>query len=334
MSKTVVVTGAGAGVGRAIVRAFADRGCNVGLLSRDAQRLAAAAEEVRARGVRACMVPTDVADADAVEAAAETIERELGPIDVWVNDAMVTIFAPVHEITPTEFRRQTEVTYLGTVYGTMAALRRMRARRQGTIVQVGSALSYRAIPLQSAYCGAKFAIRGFTDSLRCELLHERLPIHLCMVQLPAMNTPQFDWAMTRMPRKAQPVPPIYQPEVAAEAVVFAAFNKRREIWLGKSSWKAILANKIAPGLLDHVLAAEGYSKQMRAVPTPPDPPANLFDAVPGHQAAHGSFDAEARPSSGTMWFTRNRNTLLAGASLLGLVLMRPRRSSCSRSDGR
>ena len=325
MTKTVVVTGAGAGVGRAIARAFADHGCDVGLLSRDADRLTQAADEVRARGVRACPVPTDVANPDAVETAAETIERELGPIDVWVNDAMVTIFSPFHEITPTEFRRQTEVTYLGTVYGTMAALRRMRARRQGAIVQVGSALSYRAIPLQSAYCGAKFAIRGFTDSLRCELLHDGLPIHLCMVQLPAMNTPQFDWAMTRMPRKAQPVPPIYQPEVAADAVVFAAFNKRREIWLGASSWKAIVANKLAPGLLDHFLANQGYSKQMRAAPTPSDPPANLFNPVPGHQAAHGSFDAEAQPSTATMWFTRNRNAIVAGAAVLGLALIRPKR---------
>ena len=326
MSKTVVVTGAGAGVGRAVARAFADRGCNVGLISRSEERLKAAAGEIEARGARACIAPTDVADAAAVEAAAEKIEGELGPIDVWVNDAMVTIFAPVREITPEEFRRQTEVTYLGTVYGTMSALRRMRQRGQGAIVQVGSALSYRAIPLQAPYCGAKFAIRGFTDALRCELLHERMPIHLCMVQLPAINTPQFDWAMTRMPEKAQPVPPIYQPEVAAEAVVFAAFHKRREIWLGKSSWQVILANKIAPGLLDHVLASEGYSKQMRGVPTPPDPPSNLFGPAPGHQAAHGSFDSQAKPSTATMWFTRNRNAILGGAAVLGLALLRPGRS--------
>jgi len=318
MSKTVAITGAGAGVGRAIVRAFAERGCNVGLLSRDASRLAAVAGEVEARGARACIAPTDVADPEAVEAAAEKIEQELGPIDIWVNDAMVTIFAPVHEIKPEEFKRQTEVTYLGTVYGTMAALRRMRQRGKGAIVQVGSALSYRGIPLQAAYCGAKFAIRGFTDSLRCEIKHEKLPIHISMVQLPAMNTPQFDWAMTRMPQKAQPVPPIFQPEVAAEAVVFAAFNKRREIWLGGSSWQVILANKIAPSLLDYYLADKGYSSQMRNEPTPPNPPSNLFEPVPGHQAAHGSFDSLAASETMTLWFTEHRDALLAGgAALLG-----------------
>jgi NAD(P)-dependent dehydrogenase (short-subunit alcohol dehydrogenase family) len=320
MSTTVVVTGAGAGVGRAIVRAFADCGCNVGLLSRDEERLREAAADVEARGARACVAPTDVADPDAVEVAAERIEQELGPIDVWVNDAMATIFAPVHKITPAEFKRQTEVTYLGTVYGTMAALRRMRERRRGSIVQVGSALSYRAIPLQSPYCGAKFAIRGFTDSLRCELLHEKLPINLCMVQLPAMNTPQFDWAENRMPEKPQPVPPIFQPELAARAVVFAAFNRRREIWLGGPSWKAILANKIAPGLLDRILAAQGYTSQLRGEPAPGNGEGNLFKPAPGHQAAHGSFDAKARSGTATLWFTEHRDTLAtAGAALLGLI---------------
>jgi len=322
MNTTVVVTGAGAGVGRAAARAFAARGCNLGLLARDAERLEAAAREVRAHGGRACPVATDVSDSDAVEAAAERIERELGPIDVWVNDAMVTIFAPVHAITPAEFRRETEVTYLGTVYGTMAALKRMRPRARGSIVQVGSALSYRAIPLQSAYCGAKFAIRGFTDSLRCELLHDGLPINLCMVQLPAINTPQFDWALSRMPRKAQPVPPIFQPEVAARAIVFAAFSRRREIWLGTSSWKAILGNKVAPALLDRVLARQGYTSQMRDDPEPADAPANLFHSVPGHQGAHGSFDDRARRGSGTLWATERRNALMtAGSALLGALVL-------------
>lgn len=328
MSKTVVVTGAGAGVGRAIARAFADRGCNVGLISRDEERLKAAAGEVEARGAKACVAPADVADAEAVEAAAARIESELGPIDIWVNDAMVTIFSPVHKITPAEYKRQTEVTYLGTVYGTMAALKRMRPRGAGSIVQVGSALSYRAIPLQSAYCGAKFAIRGFTDSLRTELMHERMPINVCMVQLPAVNTPQFDWAQSHMPEKAQPVPPIYQPEVAAEAVVFAAFNKRREIWLGGSAWKAILANKIAPGLLDTYLAKTGYSSQMRGEARPENAPYNLFEPVPGHQAAHGSFDSQAAGESGTLWYDQNCNAVLAGAAVLGaalLLMLRPRR---------
>lgn len=327
MSKTVVVTGAGAGVGRAVARAFADHGCNVGLISRDEDRLKAAAGEVEARGAKACVAPADVADPEAVEAAAEKIESALGPIDVWVNDAMVTIFSPLHKITPAEYKRQTEVTYLGTVYGTMAALKRMRPRGAGSIVQVGSALSYRAIPLQSAYCGAKFAIRGFTDSLRSELMHERMPINVCMVQLPAINTPQFDWALSRMPEKAQPVPPIYQPEVAAEAIVFAAFNKRREIWVGGSSWKAILGNMIAPGCLDRYLANTAYSSQMRAEPRAENAPSNLFEPVPGHQAAHGAFDTQAAVESKTLWYEENRNAILGGAAVLGAALMlmlRPR----------
>jgi NAD(P)-dependent dehydrogenase (short-subunit alcohol dehydrogenase family) len=316
VNKTVVVTGAGAGVGRAIARAFAERGCNVGLLSRDAERLRDSVSEIEARGMKACAVPTDVADHHAVEAAADTIERELGPIGVWVNDAMVTIFAPVHEILPEDFKRATEVTYLGTVNGTMAALRRMRERRSGAIIQVGSALAYRAIPLQAAYCGAKFAIRGFTDSLRCELMHDKMPITLTMVQLPGMNTPQFDWAMNKMPEKAQPVPPIYQPEVAAEAVVFAAFHKRREIWVGASSWQVILGNTVAPWLLDWYLAEEGYCGQMRKVPNSGGEPGNLFHPVSGHQAAHGSFDDQAKPSTATLWYTKNRDAIFAGAAAL------------------
>jgi NAD(P)-dependent dehydrogenase (short-subunit alcohol dehydrogenase family) len=333
MPKTVVVTGAGAGVGRATARAFAVQGCNVGLLGRDAERLTAAAADVRTRGGEARAIPTDMADAAAVQAAADQIEHTLGPIDIWVNNAMVTIFAPFHEITPEEFRRQTEVTYLGTVHGTMAALKHMRSRQQGTIVQVGSALSYRAIPLQSAYCGAKFAIRGFTDSLRCELLHEKLPIHLCMVQLPAINTPQFDWALSRMPRKAQPVPPIFQPEVAAEAIVLAAFHPRREIWLGLPSWKAILANALAPGLLDRYLARTCYSSQMRDESQPANAPGNLFQPVPGLLGAHGSFDDQARTTAWTLWATRHRDTLVTVAGLgfiaFGLaqaLLPRPRPS--------
>ncbi|MGH7043215.1 MAG: SDR family oxidoreductase, partial [Acetobacteraceae bacterium] len=300
MATNVVVSGASAGVGRAIVRAFADAGCNVGLLARDPDRLREAAGEVEARGGAAHAVPTDVADADAVERAAEEIEQALGPIDVWVNVAMVTIFAPVHEIAPDEFRRSTEVTYLGAVYGTMAALRRMRARRRGSIVQVGSALAYRAIPLQSAYCGGKFALRGFTDSLRCELIHEKLPIGLTMVHLPGMNTPQFDWALNKMPRKAQPVKPVYQPEVAADAVVFAAFHRRREIWVGGSTWQVILGNRVAPWLLDYILAAKAWGGQMRPAANPPDAPANLFETVSGRYAAHGSFDAIARDKALTV----------------------------------
>jgi NAD(P)-dependent dehydrogenase (short-subunit alcohol dehydrogenase family) len=319
MAKTVVVTGASAGNGRAIARAFADAGCDVGLLARDADRLAVAVGEIEARGQRGHAVPTDVSDPEAVERAAEEVERSLGPIDVWVNDAMVTVFAPVHEITPEEFRRATEVTYLGTVYGTMAVLRRMRQRGQGSIVQVGSALAYRAIPLQAAYCGSKYAIRGFTDSLRTELMHDKVPINLCMVQLPAVNTPQFDWALNRMPRKAMPVPPIYQPELVGRAVVFAAFHPRREIWLGGPTWQAILGNKIAPGLLDRYLARTGFRSQMRDQPTAPDAPSNLFETVPGRQAAHGSFDEQARHSSCTLWATENRGMVAAATAALGAL---------------
>ncbi len=321
MAKTVVVSGASAGVGRATARAFADAGCDVAVLARDGGRLNAAVAEIEARGQRGLAVPTDVADPDAVERAAEQVESTLGPIDVWVNVAMVTIFAPVHEIKPEEFRRSTEVTYLGTVYGTMAALRRMRARRAGSIVQIGSALAYRAIPLQSAYCGGKYAIRGFTDSLRAELLHDNIPINVCMVQLPAVNTPQFDWALNRMGKKAMPVPPIYQPELPARAAVFAAFSKRREIWLGGPTWLAILANRVAPWAIDHYLARTGYQSQLRDIPSPPDAPFNLFETVPGHQAAHGSFDDQAKTTAVSLWLQENRDMLAAGAAGLGALCL-------------
>ncbi|MGE0226683.1 MAG: SDR family oxidoreductase, partial [Acetobacteraceae bacterium] len=232
IKRVAVVTGAGAGVGRATALAFARAGYDVGLLGRGTERLQDAATEVEALGQRARVVTLDTSDAAAVDAAAEEVEQDLGPIDVWVNNAMVTVFAPVDSTTAEEYRRVTEVTYLGYVHGTLAAMKRMRARRRGAIIQVGSALSYRAIPLQSAYCAAKFAIRGFTDALRVELLHDRMPITLTMVQLPGMNTPQFDWALNRMPHRARPVAPVYQPEVAAEAIVFAARSNRREIFVG------------------------------------------------------------------------------------------------------
>jgi len=250
MPETVVITGASAGVGRATAHAFAVQGAQIGLIARGTQGLQASAAEVEKGGGKALTLPLDVADPDAVEAAAQRVEDRLGPIDIWVNCAMATIFAPFHRISPDEYRRATEVTYLGFVYGTMAALKRMRARNRGTIVQVGSALSYRAIPLQSAYCGAKFAIRGFTDSLRTELLHDGVDVNLVMVQMPALNTPQFDWARNKMSRRPQPVPPIFQPEIAAEAIVYAAHSRRREVWVGGSSVQAIVANKFFPGLLD------------------------------------------------------------------------------------
>jgi short-subunit dehydrogenase len=318
MSKVAVVTGAGAGVGRATVAEFARRGYDVALLSRDQGRLDTAVAEVGRFGVRALGIPTDVADAAAVEAAAERVESELGPIDIWVNVAMATIFAPFHDITAEEFERGTKVTYLGQVHGTMAALKRMCRRNRGTIVNVGSALGYRSVPLQSVYCGAKFAIRGFTDSLRSEVIHDRLDIHLTMVDLPAVNTPQFNWALNKTGKKARPVAPVYQPEVAARAIFFAATHKRRQIWLGYSTVQAILANRVAPGLIDRYLAKFGYSGQMTAEPTEPGAPANLFDPVPGAFGAHGRFDSEARQTSWEMFTDWHRGAFWAAAAV-GLV---------------
>jgi len=281
-AKIIVVTGASGGVGRAIARAFGQRGYQVALLARGEAGLAGACAEVEAAGGKALAIATDVVDPAQVEAAAARIERELGPIDIWVNNAMSTIFAPVAHIEPEEFRRATEVTYLGTVWGTMAALVRMKPRGRGHIIQVGSALAYRAIPLQSAYCGAKFAIRGFTDALRCELMHEQIPITLTMVHLSAFNTPQFSWALSRMPRQPQPMPPIFDPQLAAQGVLKAADGHEREIWVGYPAAKAILGNHLAPWLADRILVKQGYVGQQTAEPTPPDRPANLFE--PADQA--------------------------------------------------
>ena len=315
----VVITGASAGVGRATAREFARRGCDVALIARNRQRLDEAVAELRETGVRATAVSADVADFAALDAAAMQIEHELGPIDVWVNNAMATIFAPVHRIAPEEFRRATEVTYLGQVHGTMAALSRMRERNRGTIVNVGSALAYRAIPLQSAYCGAKYAVRGFTDALRCELLHDGVDVHLTMVHLPAVNTPQFDWALNKMDRRPQPVPPIFQPEVPARAIAFAAFHHRREVWVGMPTVKAILANRIMPGVLDHILAKKGYTGQLTDERKPADAPANLFETVPGPYGAHGRFDANARRRSWEFFTGRHREALAGAVLALGAV---------------
>ena len=315
MARIVVVTGAGAGVGRAAVEEFARQGCDVALLSRDSARLERAAAELRRHGIRALPIPTDVADAAAVEAAASRVEDELGPIDVWVNVAMATVFAPVSKLTPEEFERGTRVTYLGQVHGTMTALKRMRTRNAGTIVNVGSALGYRSVPLQSIYCGAKFAIRGFTDSLRSEIIHDGLDVHLTMVDLPAVNTPQFNWAINKMGRRAQPVPPIFQPEVPARAIYFAATHRRRQVWVGFPTVKAILANRIAPGLIDRYLARTGYSGQLTHGPTEPDAPGNLFEPVPGDYGAHGRFDDRARSYSWEMFTDRHRNLFWAAAGL-------------------
>lgn len=318
VSKVVVITGAGAGVGRATVQEFARNGCDVALLSRDPDRLQAAAAEARAFGVRALSIPTDVADADAVEAAATQVEQELGPIDVWVNVAMATVFSPVSQLTPAEVQRGTAVTYLGQVHGMMAALSRMTPRNRGSIVNVGSALAYRSVPLQSVYCGAKFAIRGFTDSLRSEILHDKLDISLSMVDLPAVNTPQFDWALNKMGRRAQPVPPIFQPEVPARAIYFAAFHPRRQTWIGFPTVKAILANRIAPGLIDRYLAKSGYTGQLTDEPSPADAPNNLFHPVPGQYGAHGRFDDKARNASWEVFTSRHRNTMWLAVALAGL----------------
>jgi short-subunit dehydrogenase len=315
MGRIVVITGAGAGVGRAAATEFARNGCDVALLSRDPDRLEHAAAELRRFGVRALPISTDVADAAAVDAAAERVERELGPIDVWVNVAMATVFAPVHKLTAEEFQRGTAVTYLGQVHGTMAALRHMRPRNRGAIVSVGSALAYRSVPLQSIYCGAKFAIRGFLDALRSELIHDGIGVTISAVDLPAVNTPQFDWARNKMGRKAMPVPPIYQPEVPARAIYFAAFHPRRQIWVGFPTVKAILANRIAPGLIDRFLAKSGYSGQLTNERSDPDAPGNLFAPVPGAYGAHGRFDGQARTGSWEMFTSRHRDAMWAGVAL-------------------
>ena len=319
-----VVTGASAGVGRATARLFAARGADVALLARGRDGLDAAAKEVEAAGGRALIVPTDVADADAVGAAAARVEAELGPVDVWVNNAMTTVFSPAWKLEADECRRATEVTYLGSVYGTLAALRYMRPRDHGTIVNVGSALAYRAIPLQAAYCGAKHALRGFTDSVRTELLHEKSAVWITSVHLPALNTPQFEWCLNKLPNHPQPVPPIYQPEVAAEGIWFGAHRRRREVWVGAPTVATVLGNRVMPALLDRYLARTGVQGQQTDKPSPPDRPVDLYEPVPGDHGAHGIFDDMAKPSSAQLWATRHRRVLgLAGAALAsGAVVLR------------
>ena len=316
--RVVVVTGASAGLGRAIARAFGARGAAVGLIARGEERLAATQSEIRDAGGRALALPADVSDASALEAVADRAERELGPIDVWVNNAMVSVFSPVKETTPAEFRRVTEVTYLGYVHGTMAALHRMLPRDAGTIVQVSSALAFRAIPLQSAYCAAKHAIKGFTESLRTELLHDGSGVRVTMVHMPALNTPQFDWVRSRLPHRAQPVPPVYQPEVGAEAVVHAVLHPDlRDLTVGGSSVKAIWGERIAPGLIDRYLARTGYRSQQTGEPERPGRPDNLWDPVPGDFGAHGRFDRRARTHSAQLWMSEHRAMTLLAAGIAG-----------------
>jgi short-subunit dehydrogenase len=295
--KVAVVTGASAGIGRATALAFAKQGCDVGLLSRNSERLRSLRAEIEALGRRALDIALDVADADAVEAAAAQVDASLGPVDVWVNNAMVSVFSPAAEMSAAEFRRVTEVTYLGAVYGTLAALRRMQLRQQGRIVLVGSALAYRGIPLQSAYCAAKHALQGFNDSLQAELLHDGSRVRLTMVQLSAVNTPQFDWAKSRLPRKSRPLPPVFQPEFAAQAIVWAAFHGRREVTVGFPALQAIWADKLLPRVADRYLAKFGYSRQQTPEPRNLDAPENLWNSVAGDYGAHGRFDSEAKTSS-------------------------------------
>lgn len=322
--QVVVITGATAGIGRATARLFAERGAHVALLARDKDRLEAARIEVERLGGKAIAIATDVSDPVQVEAAAEQTERELGPIDVWVNNAMATIFAPLEEISAEDFKRVTDVTYHGYVWGTMAALKRMRPRNRGTIVQVGSALAYRSIPLQAPYCGAKHAIRGFTESVRTELLHEKSNVHVTLVEMPAVNTPQFDWCATTINKHPKPMGTVFQPEVAARAVVWAAYARRREIMVGMSSRIAVWADKLVPGLLDRYMARTAVSGQKTDTPISADRPANLWQPVAGDFAAHGSFDQGARDRSVWLWMNMNRNWLLAGAAALALLSQRAR----------
>jgi short-subunit dehydrogenase len=317
--EVVVITGASAGVGRAIAHEFAREGAHIGLIARNKDRLEAAKREVEQIGGKAIVLPTDVADAGHVEQAAARVEEDFGPIDVWVNDAMTTVFAPFWEITPDEFRRATEVTYLGFVYGTMAALKRMRPRDRGTIVQVGSALAYRSIPLQAPYCGAKHAIVGFTDSIRSELIHEKSRVHLTAVHLPAMNTPQFDWCRSRLPNHPQPVPPIFEPVVAARAIVWAAHHRRREIYVGFSTMKAIYGQKIAPGFADWYLGRNGFEAQQTNQPADPNRRDNLFEPVPG-DFSRGDFDKRSSSFSIETWLSLHRGVVgLCAASAAALA---------------
>jgi NAD(P)-dependent dehydrogenase (short-subunit alcohol dehydrogenase family) len=315
--EVVVITGASAGVGRATVREFAQHGASIGLIARGTDGLEAARREVEAAGGKALVLPVDVADAAQVEAAAERVEATLGPIDIWVNDAMTSVFSPIKQMAPEEFKRVTEVTYLGYVYGSLAALKRMLPRDRGTIVHVGSALAYRSIPLQAAYCAAKHAVLGFFAALRTELLHDGSNVHTTMVQMPALNTPQFGWVKSRLPHKAQPVPPIFQPEVAARAIYYAAHHpERREYFVGGSTVKAIFGNKLAPSFADHYLARTGYDAQQHDGPEDPNRPNNLWQPVAGDHGAHGTFDDRATDFSMEFWAESHVKWLAAGLGLI------------------
>lgn len=330
--EVVVITGASAGVGRATVREFARRGASIGLIARGKEGLTAARREVEEASGRALVLPVDVANADAVEAAADYVEKTLGPIDIWVNNAMASVFSPIKEMSPEDFKRVTEVTYLGYVYGSLAALKHMLPRNRGTIVHVGSALAHRSIPLQAAYCAAKHAVLGFFASLRTELKHDHSKVRTTMVQMPALNTPQFGWVKSRLPRKAQPVPPIFQPEVAARAIYYAAHHPdRREYYVAWSTVKAIFGNKLVPALADDYLARTGYDSQQHDGPEDPNRPDNLWEPVPGDHGAHGIFDKRAHSFSMELWLESHAKwlALAAGLTVAGTALNLMRRTSAS-----
>ena len=317
-----MITGASAGVGRATAQAFAREGAQIALIARGRAGLKGAAEDVKKLGGKALMLPLDVADAAAVEKAAQRIENDLGPIDVWINNAMTSVFSPIKQMSAEEFKRVTEVAYLGYVYATLSALKRMLPRNQGLIIQVGSALAYRGIPLQAAYCAAKHAIQGFVDSLRCELLHDKSRVRVTMIEMPALNTPQFGWVKSRLPRKAQPVPPIFQPEVAAEAIVYASHHSRREIYVGMPTVGAITLNKVVPGVLDHYLARFGYDSQQFDGREDRNRPDNLWEPVDDEKdfGAHGKFDSRATRRSPQLWTSMHRSWIATSALLLGALL--------------
>ena len=318
----VVITGASAGIGRATARAFAARGARLGLIARNREALDAARAEVEARGGEAVVVVADVADAAAVEQAAQAVEDAFGPIDVWINNAMASVLGPIKDIPPEEFRRVTEVTYLGVVHGTQAALRRMLPRDRGVIIQVGSTLAYRGIPLQAPYCAAKHAVQGFHDALLSELLHDGSNVRTTMVNLPAVNTPQFRWIRNHMPRKAQPFGTIFEPEVAARAIVWASEHPRRELNVGGGTTQAIVANAFAPGALDHYLARVGFDNQQGNEPEDPSRPDNLFAPVPGDAGAHGVFTDQARANSPQLWTNTHRGLVGLAALIVGGVIVK------------
>lgn len=320
-SRVVVITGASAGIGRATARAFAARGARIGLIARNAEALEAARREVESRGGEAVVAIADVADADAVERAAQTIEQAFGRIDVWINNAMTSVLGPIKEITPDEFRRVTEVTYLGVVHGTLAALRRMLPRNEGVIIQIGSTLAYRGIPLQAPYCAAKHAVQGFHDSLRSELLHDESGVQVCMVNLPAVNTPQFRWIRSHMPRKAKPFGTIFEPEVAARAIVWASEHPRRELNVGWGTTQAIIANAFAPGVLDHYLGRIGVDAQQGDEPEEPNRPDNLHAPVPGDAGAHGAFSDQAKTTSPQLLANTHRGAIGAAVAVIAFVAL-------------